>query len=498
MIDSGDEGSSPSHIQRPVGVMLKVHIPHTYESERRYVFDVLLGDFLGLEYQIETTAEQETRIESGGRQLVMRDGLFGTPQAQWLSAASLPRTPLSSWSPSLEGVDLIDASLPLLFGAPLPSGSMIQLGQDRVELGVDILGTCFFMLTRYEEVAAPHTDKRGRYPASVSLAARGGFLSRPVVHEYLEVLWGCMRRLWPGLERRRRAFRRIVSHDVDHPFRYRFGVRHVLGALAHDVRHNLPVAGQVLGVMRDVLAVRAGDCRRDPYYTFDAIMDVAERRGEPHAFYIFGGRSDPRLDPKYDVSHPLMRRLLNHIHSRGHEIGLHTSFHTYQDGGRIRREFEHLRRVCAEEGIRQDRWGVRQHFLRWSMPLTPRYLDEAGLDYDTTLGFADQAGFRTGACFEHAVYDLRRRVVLKLVERPLIAMECSVIDAQYMGMGLEQERAWEHIRLLEARCRHYQGDFTLLWHNSRMQEKREWALFERLSTTPPASLRRRAGQDHSA
>lgn len=41
-----------------------------------------------------------------------------------------------------------------------------------------------------------------RFPATASLAYRAGFLDRPQIDEYLEILWAAMRRLWPGLQRK--------------------------------------------------------------------------------------------------------------------------------------------------------------------------------------------------------------------------------------------------------------------------------------------------------
>ena len=38
--------------------------------------------------------------------------------------------------------------------------------------------------------------------------------------------------------------------------------------------------------------------------------------------------------------------------------------------------------------------GIRQHFLKYNNPLTPRIHEKAGLLYDATLGFAEQIGFR--------------------------------------------------------------------------------------------------------
>jgi hypothetical protein len=68
-------------------------------------------------------------------------------------------------------------------------------------------------------------------------------------------------------------------------------------------------------------------------------------------------------------------------------------------------------------------------------------------NYDTALSFADHAGFRCGSCDEYSVYDVVKQQPLKLTERPLIAMECSVMDKRCLGLGAEDnalgQRPWE-------------------------------------------------------
>ena len=77
------------------------------------------------------------------------------------------------------------------------------------------------------------------------------------------------------------------------------------------------------------------------------------------------------------------------------------------------------------------------------------------------------------------MYDVVKQQPLKLTERPLIAMECSVIDERYMGLGTG-EAAFEVFQSLKTACQQFQGDFTLLWHNSRLIEVEEQRLYERI------------------
>lgn len=99
--------------------------------------------------------------------------------------------------------------------------------------------------------------------------------------------------------------------------------------------------------------------------------------------------------------------------------------------------------------------------------MTANNLAAANLDYDTSLGYADRPGFRCGTSFEYPMFDLEHGRKLKLRQRPLVLMECSVIDNAYMGLGYTEE-ALAYMTLIKDRCFLFGGDFTLLWHNSHL------------------------------
>src|SRR5699024_2931534 len=147
------------------------------------------------------------------------------------------------------------------------------------------------------------------------------------------------------------------------------------------------------------------------------------------------------------------------IHARGHEIGLHPSYNTYLEPGQIALEAERLRRVCAEEGVDQAKWGGRMHYLQWQQPATLRAWEAAGMSYDSTMTYADHAGFRCGTCFEYPAFDpvAGRRLNLRI--RPLVVMEGSVLATQYMALSSASE-ARERILKLKRICRSVNGTFT--------------------------------------
>ncbi len=449
------------------------------------MLDVVLRDFLGLSWRALPEQREDVAItlegdgEHRSRTLSLPDILFGTPQADWLTVRSLPRRPLQRWKAGRYG----DAEpgftdgMPVLYPSATPSIGRSSETADRIALDIDIFGGIFFQLTRYEEIVLAERDVHTRFPAHVSLACREGFLEKPLANEYVELLWWALSRVFPGLRRRRRTFRQLPSHDVDWPLMSDNRASHILKAAGGDLLRRRD-ARLALNRLRGLVAGLSSNPDVDPYNTFEAIMRDSEHAGLQSTFNFIAGKGDPRFDARYSLADPWIERLLKRIHERGHRIGLHSSYWTFRDAALLKSEHEQLLRTCDRLGITQAEWGNRQHFLRWENPTTWRASEQAGLAYDSSLGFSDQVGFRCGVCYEYPVFDLLARQRLKLREQPLVVMDMAIVDA---SDGTASANA---IKLEELRqtCRRFNGDFTLLWHNSRLIAQRDRQLY-RLAMT---------------
>jgi hypothetical protein len=464
-------------------VTILVETPPSFSKERDYILGVVLSEWLGLHWRRVDVSRSGVRIllaGSGGGEIRLPDVLFTVPKVTWLTKTSMPAIPLSAWNIADRGLNLrvIDTKLPLIYGEPSLDASV----QDRIiTLPIDIFGSAFFMLTRYEEVVRKERDAYDRFPAAVSLAYQEGFLKRPIIDEYVEVLWASMQHLWPQLRRKPRQFELKVSHDVDSPSRFGFcNPRSFVRRMGGDILKRGAFKNACLAPWI-ALNTRKALHPLDPYNTFNWLMDQSEKFGLTSAFYFMCGRTDPFRDTDYEPEHPAIRGLMRRIYHRGHEIGLHPSFNTYQNPNSIATEAARLKRICAEEGIKQHEWGGRMHYFRWETPTTLYGWQQAGMTYDSTLGYADCPGFRCGTCQEYPAFDPVAGEVLKLRIRPLIVMECSVIAESYLGLGTTS-KAFEMILQLKNACRKVNGNFTLLWHNSQLTAAQERELYSAVIT----------------
>jgi uncharacterized protein DUF7033 len=465
-----------------VVAQLEVRVPRTHVAEREYSARVVLGEFLGIDHVVTYTEGEGVVLRLRGddeRQVAVADGLFAHREEDWLTPRTLPREPIVYREVGLDVPDaqLVEPRLPILYG-PEESRPLFE-GESRSgssALHLDVFGAAFFALTRYEEAVDDEArDEHGRFRARSSLAYRAGFLERAVVDEYVELLRAVIERVWPGLPAARPKGELWLTHDVDLPLvaagRPWWQVARSLGADLVNRRSPRLAWRRIAGWAR----ARRGDLDGDPANTFDFLMDVAEREGLRASFnFLAGGTAE--VDGSYRLTEPWIRRLLQRIAARGHEVGFHGSYDAYEDPHLVAAEFQHLRATAETLGIAQPVWGGRQHFLRWSNPWTWRAWSDAGLQYDSSLSYAELPGFRAGTSRAYPVFDLERRCVLPLFERPLTFMDASA--TRYLHLNRDETLGLA-CRLAQ-RCKAAGGTFVLLWHNDAVMTESSRELYRDL------------------
>lgn len=422
-----------------------------------------LASILEERFGLSVTLEQ---TEAGLRlQLVDHiQGFILFPKLEAAFHESHSDLPHSEWDAAKAGwLSVLNQPLPAPGVSELPQ-PLIEQATDHHVIHYDVLGLTYWMLNRVEEIGRTDLDNHGRFPAIHSHAYKHGYLERPVVDEWLHVLGQVIQKQWPQVELKQHEFSMKVSHDVDSPSLYQFKpwqtiIRMMAGHLLK--RRDLKAFLQA-----PYIKLSAGKRLhpQDPHNTFDWLMDVAEKNGLTSAFYFICGTTS-NMDADYQPEDPAIRELIQRIHQRGHEIGLHPSYGTYQTPQLIKQEANRLRTVMQEEGIKQNEFGGRMHYLRWEHPTTLQAWNDAGMTYDSTLSYADFPGFRCGTCFEYPAFNAVTQQPLKIRIRPLIAMECTVIDDVYLGLGVTQAAENKFLELKE-KCRKLSGCFTTLWHNS--------------------------------
>lgn len=450
-----------------------VYCPDNFHEERKYIFKTILTDMMGIEYTVEfdRSISDSVVLKNGTSLLTIKD-VFFQQEKQYLCKDSLPHLPLPQFDSEKHGLAhlFINKKVPVIYGKKLVNDDFLLCeSENSVLLGIDIFGSAFFCLTRYEEYVDGSLDQHGRFPAKSSIAFREAYLCRPIINEYIELLWWSIKSLCPHLRRKKRTFRVIPTHDVDRPFGTAFLSEYQkLHMLIGDIvkRRNFKLFFRNL---KNIIKIYRYGYNADDDNTFARIMDISERYNLKSIFFFMTAAGLSTYDGNYDIRRKEIVSLMKEIINRGHRIGIHPSYESYRNREIIADNVALLRCVMRESGLSEDIIEGRQHWLRWKAPDTWRYYCDAGIKCDMTLSFADHIGFRCGICYEYRTFDIIKRKSLDLIEYPLIVMDCSGLAEKYMNLTGD-DMVSKCISLKNA-CRKYNGNFVILWHNTYFVDK---------------------------
>jgi len=252
-------------------------------------------------------------------------------------------------------------------------------------------------------------------------------------------------------------FALLLTHDVDRPYKS-------LQAPYYALRD------------RDPGHLRALRPSVNPWWQFESVMNLEADLGVRSAFYFL---NEPHLLRKglralasprawveqlgrYDVWHPRVADVVRTLDDGGWEVGVHGSLASARDGQRLHREKQTLEAVLGDV-VR----GGRQHRLRLDRPETWRRQRRAGLQYDATLGVADDWGFAHG-------HDPLAPFDDEFLVFPLTLMEQALPDP-----GERFEAAWDVCVDLLDEAAEEGAVMTVLWH-PRYFNRREFPGYRRL------------------
>lgn len=254
------------------------------------------------------------------------------------------------------------------------------------------------------------------------------------------------------------TFALCLTHDVDRPYK-------TYQSIYDAVR------------TRDPSRLEPLLSNENPYWQFEAVMELEKRLGVRSAFYFLNEPSlfekPPRrwVDPscwiehlgRYDLTDPAIVEVIRRLDRGGWEVGLHGSYDSADDEGRLRHEKRTLENVLGHE-VR----GVRQHHLRLHSPETWTVHAAMGMAYDTSLGSSTECGFSHG-------YRPIRPLDDDFLVFPLTIME--------VGLPTDTTKAWRECERLLEEARENDAVMTVLWH-PRYFNDREFpgyrGLYERL------------------
>lgn len=434
-----------------------------FSEAARYVFRTL-GAMIGVEWR-------ETNVpEAAGNVLVYYGSepprtarpLIFIPQANASLAAKIAgsdvirleccgqdlRLPSENYAFFMMPTPLLDQPL---YCDAVSSQPVISRYENRIHFGFDLIALCYYFLTLQNEAQAEKRDGFGRFQRSFSPLGEAIY-DYPVVDRYATLLRLLLKMISPALSLQplwpeNRPFALALSHDVDRIQTWTF--RKARRALRSFRSTNTGLLRRTAQLTRSLLQPE------NWLGNFSFITELEQSYGAGSTVFMVS-RSRHKLDPSYRLNSWRIRRAVRLINRQGRRIQLHGSIPSAKSEAFLSEE-----RRLLQHAVGQPVTGGRQHYLCFDQE-TPGGWLEAGLLYDSTLGFSYNTGYRCGTSFPFHLHDGKKE--LPILEIPLILMDTVLFLESKRHLSAEQ--AWKVIErhLQETRSNH--GLLTLNWHNS--------------------------------
>ena len=268
-----------------------------------------------------------------------------------------------------------------------------------------------------------------------------------------------------------------LTHDVDHPSVRQHKWDHtIFGFLNRAVFGSLGklIRGRISG--RDLVRNCAAALKLPFIYlglAKDFWRDFDDRylgleKGLPSTFFVipfknYAGQTADGPAPPFRAARYEAQDITNTIQkliAANCEIGLH-GIDAWFNGSEGRKEVAEVRRLTGTTEI-----GVRMHWLYQSQE-SPACLEEAGAAYDSTIGYNEAVGYRSGATQVYKPLTARQ-----LLELPLHAMDTALFYPVHLGLSSRQ--AQKLLNQLSDNAIRFGGCLTINWHDRSLAPERLW------------------------
>lgn len=405
----------------------------------RYTFDLLLGDLIGLDYEITTDANK----------------------------FSFHTGPKINYSREPLGDELFFYATDLLFEKKIQRQDLSVFDWNDIKaffathpkylIPFDPFAASFYMVSRYEEYLPFSPDKYQRFDAAESLAYQKGFLNKPIVNIYAKKIKQILKDHFPELLFRDKQYKYISTIDIDNAWAYKEkGLIRTCGALIRSL------TSFNFDLFIERLTVLMGR-KKDPYDTYDHLSELQYKYNlKMIYFFLLGDYAEN--DKNVSISSKKFQSLIKSIADYS-ETGIHPSFYSNYKPGRMRLEQSRLQTM-----VKRDITKSRQHFIKLSFPVTYRELIDSDITDDYTMGFPGEIGFRAGICTSFYFYDLERETETRLRIHPFAVMDATL---RYY-MKIMPAETLSYVGPLIKEIKDVNGTFITIWHNESISDQKPW------------------------
>lgn len=196
---------------------------------------------------------------------------------------------------------------------------------------------------------------------------------------------------------------------------------------------------------------------KDSWYTFDRILALNKKYNIRSTFYFLPRNEKingiPHAD--YGMKDKQTLEAMEMVRKAGCEIGVHGTAGSHKDLKILQEDMEM---------VPGELTGIRYHYLNYEPGVTEGILAQSGLKYDTSLGFAEQVGYRRGFAHPFYLFDHQTNQQTQVLEFPLHVMDATFYNHTYMG--IQAEEAMSHVLPMIEMTKKFKGMLSVLWHNN--------------------------------
>ncbi|MBL7033444.1 MAG: polysaccharide deacetylase family protein [Candidatus Delongbacteria bacterium] len=314
-----------------------------------------------------------------------------------------------------------------------------------IKLGWDLVGATFHLLNLSRERS--NAGKSETEPPQPDNCRQEPTVDRYILHleELLDLYHPEVERIkrWQGDSR----FAVALTHDVDMLQKWRWHTR--LKWLA-----KLPYRawGNREQLRRDWVEMRSA---LDPWDNCNEVLELEKQYGFNSTWFFLTEARDHQTW-RYNIKGPRAQAAVQAVREHGGEVALHGG---YRQPHALSRFLEQKQRL--EQVLGRELQGVRQHWLKYSLAVTPDAQARAGLSYDSTLGWNHAAGYRCGTSLPYPLYDPLLKQETGIYEIPLVFMD----TALFLQQELSPAEVSDQLSRLLDRTEKVGGLLTVLFHN---------------------------------
>jgi hypothetical protein len=345
--------------------------------------------------------------------------------------------------------------IPFLFSQ---NGAIFAFKPNSVVFRKDVVASGFYFLSCWHEyILGFHEQKGGRVDFRQSLQYRWDFTDIPVIDVYCQMLLYAMSLHLPQFIREivwseDSRFSLSLSHDIDY-WNYWMAEQK-----AETFRYNLKtfLKRPLNATYKLIGHTLHKNLIHNPQRQTRWILQKEQQLGVKATWFLFG-KSDFKDSRQNYISDPNIHKTLIDILG-DQEVGLHGSQDSALNEDVLRSEMDSL----MASGFKVT--GYRAHYLNFDYQKSFKILENAGILYDSTLGYWENIGFRAGISFPFFPFNIEENRPFRVLEIPLIVMDTTLYSNK--AMNLSPYSAFRTLKRLIDMADKYQSHLSLLWHNT--------------------------------